>query len=209
MMLEQRLQQISDEMRVVMDQRDHYREKALKGSRELIRYSSVTIKHLHRREWDEAEAQLKRAVDCAQQLVQLKTECPEVYYAGYTQDGLKELWEATLFNHMLRGDDMPTNCDLNAEPPAYLNGMAEAASECRRQILDLLRSKNYTEAERLLNIMDEVYLFCTGFDYTDAITGGLRRTVDALRAVIERTRGDLTITFIQAELEETIRQRSN
>ena len=206
-MLEQRLQQISDEMRVVMDQRDHYREKALKGSRELIRYSSVTIKHLHRREWDDAGVQLQRAVDCAQQLMQLKSECAEVYYAGYTQDGLKELWEAMLFNHMLRGDDMPSNRDLNAEPPAYLNGMAEAASECRRQILDLLRAKNYTEAERLLNVMDEVYLFCTGFDYTDAITGGLRRTVDALRAVIERTRGDLTITFIQAELEETIRQR--
>lgn len=206
MMLEERLQQISADMRVVMDERDGYREKALRGSRELIRHSSVTIKHLHRLEWELADKQLILAHERAHELMHMKSKCPEIYFAGYTQDGLKELWEATLFRSMLRGEEMPSDVELGAEPPAYLNGLAEAASECRRQILDLLRQKNYPDAERLLLVMDEVYLFCTGFDYTDALTGGLRRTVDALRAVIERTRGDLTITCIQADLERTIRQ---
>ncbi|MHB1461863.1 MAG: haloacid dehalogenase [Armatimonadota bacterium] len=207
MSLEQRLQQISTDMRVTMDIRDAYREKALRTSRELIRGASVTIKHLHRLEWEQADVELQNAQAIAAQLIRLKTECPEIYYAGYTQDGLKELWEATLFSCMIRAQEMPSERMLGAEPPAYLNGLAEAASECRRQILDMLRAKNYADAERLMGIMDEVYLFCTGFDYTDALTGGLRRTVDALRAVIERTRGDLTITCIQAELERTIREK--
>ncbi len=184
-----------------------YREKALRASRELIRGASVTIKHLHRLEWEQADTELQKAQEVASKLICLKTECPEIYYAGYTQDGLKELWEATLFSCMIRAQEMPSEQMLGAEPPAYLNGLAEAASECRRQILDMLRAKNYADAERLMGIMDEVYLFCTGFDYTDALTGGLRRTVDGLRAVIERTRGDLTITCIQAELERTIREK--
>lgn len=37
-------------------------------------------------------------------------------------------------------------------------------------------------------------------DYPDAITGGLRRTTDALRAVLERTRGDMTAAIRQEQL---------
>jgi len=43
-----------------------------------------------------------------------------------------------------------------------------------------------------LAAMDAVYDLLILFDYPDAITGGLRHRVDALRAVLERTRGDLT-----------------
>ena len=41
-------------------------------------------------------------------------------------------------------------------------------------------------------------------DYPDAITNGLRRSVDALRAVLERTRGDVTTTVLQAGLRDAI-----
>jgi len=54
--------------------------------------------------------------------------------------------------------------------------------------------------------MDDIYYMLVTFDYPDALTGGLRRSVDALRAVLERTRGDVTITAIQRELEEALRE---
>ena len=70
------------------------------------------------------------------------------------------------------------------EVQAYLNGMAEAASELRRQALDCMRQQ-LDEAERLLGVMDAVYGLLITIDYPEALTGGLRRTTDsALRAVL-------------------------
>jgi translin len=48
--------------------------------------------------------------------------------------------------------------------------------------------------------MDEIYGFLVTVDFPDGLTGGLRRTTDALRAVLERTRGDLTVTGAQQRL---------
>jgi translin len=49
-----------------------------------------------------------------------------------------------------------------------------------------------------------VFALLVTVDYPDAITGGLRRTTDALRAVIERTRGDLTNALVAARLRAAI-----
>jgi len=90
---------------------------------------------------------------------------------------------------------------------AWLGGLAEASTELRRHILDRLRHGDLDAGARLLTAMDDVYGLLTTMDYPDAITGGLRRQVDALRAVLERTRGDLTTTVLQARLQQTIEQR--
>ena len=52
--------------------------------------------------------------------------------------------------------------------------------------------------------MDDVYDALVVIDYPDALTGGLRRTLDALRAVLERTRGDVTTTVLQTRLQRAI-----
>jgi translin len=93
---------------------------------------------------------------------------------------------------------------LQVEPAAYLNGLAEAASELRRAILDGLRLGQVERGEELLAIMDEVYSLLITIDYPDAITGGLRRTTDALRAVLERTRGDMTAAIRQEQLTSAL-----
>jgi translin len=45
-------------------------------------------------------------------------------------------------------------------------------------------------------------------DYPDALTGGLRRSTDALRAVLERTRGDVTTAIVAARLQRAIEGRT-
>jgi translin len=56
----------------------------------------------------------------------------------------------------------------------------------------------------LLAAMDEVYDALVVVDYPDALTNGLRRTLDALRAVLERSRGDVTTTVLQTRLQGAI-----
>jgi translin len=121
------------------------------------------------------------------------------------QDAMKEYAEAAITNAIIRDQDMPTPADLGVEDAAYLNALAEAASELRRDTLDLLRGDDLDRASALLATMDEIYAVLISIDFPDAITGGLRRTTDSLRAVLERTRGDLTVTINQRRLERAVR----
>ena len=52
--------------------------------------------------------------------------------------------------------------------------------------------------------MDEVYGILVTFDYPDAMTGGLRRTTDNTRGILERTRGDLSLAMRQRDLEQKL-----
>ena len=147
----------------------------------------------------DADAHLTRADDAVR-------AHPDVRHGGYLHDAKKEFAEAHVTLAFVRGDAMPSAADIGVDIPAYLNGMAEAASELRRHILDCLRADRLARAEELLAVMDEVYALLVTVDYPDAITGGLRRTTDALRAVIERTRGDLTNALVAQRLRVAIEE---
>ena len=90
---------------------------------------------------------------------------------------------------------------------AWLNGLAEAASELRRHLLDRLRAGETARGEELLEAMEDVYDMLVTIEYPDAITGGLRRATDALRAVVERSRADVTTTVLQGGLQRAIEER--
>lgn len=199
------LNNLASDIRAVLDVKDSVREEALRGSRELIRLSATTVRSIHRHEFENAQQGLSEASQRAAELIALRQSHPDIYYAGYVQDALKEYAEASLLNALVQSQPLPSFTQLDIEVPAYLNALCEAASECRRHILDLLRHDEMAKAETLLAAMDDIYFMLVTFDYPDALTGGLRRSVDALRAVLERTRGDVTITAIQRELEEALK----
>lgn len=180
------------------------RENALVISRALIRRCANAIRAIHRHEWLEADRLLNEAGLTAAELRERLRLHPSIYHAGYSQDALKEYAEARLTLALVRGEVLPTAVELEVEAAAYLNGLAEAASELRRYILDALRQGDTHDTERLLAAMDDVYSLLVTIDYPDAVTGGLRRTTDALRAVLERTRGDLTTALRQDYLIDAL-----
>ena len=129
---------------------------------------------------------------------------PAVFFAGFLHDAEKEYAEARMTVALVAGNELPGIEELDIQPAAWLNGLAEAASELRRHTLDRLRNGELEVAETLLTAMDDVYDALVTIDFPDAITGGLRRTTDALRAVLERTRSDLTLTTVQARLRTAL-----
>ncbi|MFP4396426.1 MAG: haloacid dehalogenase [Anaerolineales bacterium] len=175
--------------------RNDVREAALTQSRRLIKLCSSAIRSGHREAWDEADDLLAQADELGAKLQEMLAPYPDLYYAGYTQDALKELVEAHITLVLISERPLPLVAAINAPYPAYLNGVCEAASELRRRCLDLMRRERMDEAENLLAMMDAVYEVLMSFGYPDAITGGLRRRVDQLRGVLERTRGDLTNSY--------------
>lgn len=199
------LEPIADSIRSEMEAIHEARELALKRSRELIRICAKAIRAMHREEWDTADTQLTVAQNAAAELIAGTDGYPALYHAGYTQDSLKEYVEASLVYALLLSKPLPTPADLNVKGSTWLNGSSEAATELRRRILDLVRHGKNAEAERLLDHMDEIYSILTTFDFSDSITGGLRRRTDTVRAVLERTRGDVTNSIRQSELQSALR----
>ncbi|GIV90571.1 MAG: haloacid dehalogenase [Chloroflexus sp.] len=176
------------------------RERTVAATRVLVRQSANSIRAAHRGDFVTARHLLTLAAEVVAEINDATAGAPEVRYAGYTQDALKEYAEAHLVFAFLAGEEPPTAEMIGVEPAAYLNGLAEAASELRRAILDGLRRGEIERSERLLTIMDDVYSSLLTVDYPEAITGGLRRSTDALRTVLERTRGDVTAAIRQEQL---------
>jgi translin len=133
---------------------------------------------------------------------------PMVAYAGFLHDAEKEYAEAVLTRALVSGETLPDFQAIGVGVPAWLNGLAEAASELRRHLLDRLRAGDVAVGEALLARMEAVYEALMTVDFPDAITGGLRRTADSLRAVLERTRSDVTTTVLQLRLQSALERRS-
>jgi translin len=159
---------------------------------------------VHRGEREAASQALDEARSLADTLRTNLALHPDLYYAGYTQDALKEFAEASIVFALIGHNPLPSPEDLSLEHATYLQGLAEAASEMRRDCLDILRHGHSQEAERLLGYMDDIYGVLVTMDYPDAITGGLRRLTDLVRSVNERTRGDMTISLRQDHLEQSM-----
>jgi len=194
------LDSIAEKIRAEFTTKNAARDLTLARSRELIRFCSLAIRATHREEFAAADKLLATARAAADEMTSGIAAHPDLYYTGYTQDALKELAEAYITFAVVNGRPLPAPAELGVDAAAYLNGLCEAASELRRRTLDIIRHGRTAEGERLLAAMDDVYGVLVTMDFPDAITGGLRRSTDALRAVLERTRGDLTNSLQQEKL---------
>jgi translin len=204
----QKLEKIAEQIRQTFDLRTAMRDQALAQARQLTRACSLAIRAVHRDDLDAMENNLKEAKSIADKLRKDLKEHPDLYYAGYTQDSLKEFVEANVTCALIQNHPLPTPEELGVEEPTYLNGLAEVVGELRRRTLDILRSGYSEEAERLLVNMDEIYSVLVTMDYPDAITNGLRRQTDLARSIIEKTRGDVTFSLRGEYLTRAIRKLS-
>lgn len=194
-----------------LEAKNQARDRALVESRQIVRHAATGIRALHRGEHSRAHESLAAGREMVQATRDDLAQHPDLYWTGYVQDAQKEIAEAYIVSAILQGLEPPLPDELGVEPAPYLNGMAEAASEMRRYVLDIIRRGGLAEmeeAERVLQIMDDIYTNLITVDFPDAVTGGLRRTTDSLRAVLERTRGDLTISIRQADLARALQQHT-
>jgi translin len=191
----------------ILEIKNQARETTLLAARRAIRSCGTAIRAIHRHEFREARELIAVAAAYLAEADAALDGHPDVRYGGFIHDAKKEFAEANLTSAFVADNAIPSAAELGVEVQAYLNGMAEAASELRRQVLDRLRRDENDEAERLLGVMDSVYGMLITIDYPDALTGGLRRSTDALRAVLERTRGDVTTALVVARMQRVFEGR--
>lgn len=204
----QQFNEIVENARKIFDERTRVRDHALVQARQLTRLSALTIRAVHRSDHEESQSLLSEAKELVESMKRDLSTHPDLYFAGYTQDAIKEFAEASLTCALIENRRLPRPEELGIEYATYVNGMAETIGEMRRRCLDILRQGYSQEAERLLSAMDEIYNFLVTMDYPDAITNGLRRQTDLVRGIIERTRADLTLSQREQHLQEALERFS-
>jgi translin len=202
----QNLEETADRIHQSFEARTKARDLILSQARTLTRHCANAIRAVHRDEHVLAQENLAQASLLVNAFRSAMKDYPDLYYAGYTQDSLKEFAEASIVYALVNSHDLPSPEELGVEHATYLQGLAEAVGELRRRSLDVLLHERSEEAVRLLEIMDDIYAVLVTMDYPDAITGGLRRLTDVARSIIERTRGDLTLSLRQEKLEHSLQR---
>ncbi len=198
------LDAIAEEIRKELAAKDEAREKMLPLCRDSIRYSSTAIRAVHRQEFGEAQKQIASARKVLIEAEKAVEQYRELANTGAVRDAQKELAEANITLALVTGKKIPGPEKLGVDAAAYLNGLGEAVGEIRRYLLDSMRRGDLSRGEELLSVMDDVYSVLVTMDFPDALTGGLRRTTDMVRGVLERTRSDLTLAIQQKALETKI-----
>ncbi len=199
-----KLENIGEQIRLHLEEKNAARDRALQHSRTLIRHCSVAIRSVHRGERSLAKEHLEKARELQIILRDELAPYPDLYYAGYTMSALKEYAEANIVYALIAGESLPDPKTLGVEYTAFLGGLGEAVGEMRRRVLDILRHDEVGEAERLLSAMEDIYGLLVTIDFPDALTGNLRRITDMVRGVVERTRGDLTTSLQQHALKQAL-----
>ena len=195
---------ICDKIRTEFDAIDAARERGLTLSREVIRNSATAIRAVHRGEFEEAQVLMKKNAELLKEVDEALKAHPRIYHAGFVHDAQKEHAEAHQTYALIHGDPLPDPDDLGVGYPAYLNALGEAVGELRRHALDRMRHRDAEWGEQILEAMDEIYHAMATFDYPGAVSGGLKRTADVTRSLIERTRGDVTNAIRQQQLESAL-----
>jgi len=202
------LDDLADALHERFDAKTAAREKALPAARRSIRASANAIRAVHRGEFDVARGLIGESRSALDEGTDGVEAHPDVRFAGYLLDAEKEYAEANLTYALVAGEEPPGPERLAVGDAPYLNGLAEAIGEGRRHILDLLRTGDVATAERTLATLEDMYGVLVTMDYPDAITMNLRRSTDVARSLIEKTRGDLSVAFVQRDLHDALERHA-
>lgn len=188
--MEKKLKKIKEKILKLLEKEDKIREESLRQLREISRDISTSIKNIHYGNLNIASEKIEKNIEKLKEVKKKLKKYPEIYYHGFLHQTEKEVIEAKATLTIIEKKQIPDIEDFDYI--SYLHGICEAIGEIRRYVLDKMRSGE-KNLEEYLEIMDKIYFFLLNFPYPDAITRSLRRQIDNVRGIIEKTRGEITV----------------
>lgn len=186
-----------EDCRKRLEKLERAREELLHLLRELRILSSKAIVHVHSGNISEAEESIRKASKILEE-VQKFREFPEIYTISL--DAMQEFVEAACFLKVVKGE-FDFSLDFEVLHSAFITGLADLIGELRRFSLAKMIRGEIEEAEKILELMEEIYHRLLPFAiFPDKIVPNLRSKLDVARAGIERTKSDL----ISARLYEVL-----
>lgn len=175
-------------------QREARRDALAERARQLRRQSQFVMHQLHQgRRLAQAIEEVRSGAKELTETLQEEAGAD----AGLVLAALQECVEATLLDATFEGTELPGPADLGVEPEPYLLGLGDLIGELRRRVLQELSAGDLPAAERLLALMEELTHALARFEAPRSIVS-LKPKQDTARALVERTRGDLTLARLLA-----------
>ena len=200
-----RLNKIFSELSETLDKLDQDRERILKLSRMVIRNCSIAIKNIHRKDFDQYHQKLQIVKESHKELLELVNTNPGVFLK-HLKTPEQEYAEAVAFFSIISKEILPLPSDLNINPLNYALGLADVIGELRRYALDNIRNSNVEDLNYILEIMDDIYTQLFSIDYPSGLTLDLRHKTDQARSIIEKTRGDVSISLQMNDLKRCMQE---
>ncbi|MDD5331418.1 MAG: hypothetical protein PHE43_01165 [Candidatus Nanoarchaeia archaeon] len=148
---------------------DIKREKTIQTSREIIKLSKQIINLVHREE----------LITCKTYIVKIKSLIPKLdpdEPSSYVAK--QEYAEALTFYHYVKDNKLVSKKDLNIDTESYLLGLCDLTGELVRRAINLVIKNEYTEAEKIKNLVDDIY---TEFLTFNLRNGELRKKFDSIK----------------------------
>jgi translin len=186
-----------------LDELNQDREDIIKLSREMIRNCSIAIKSIHRKEFDAYQEKIKKINNNHENLLKLINKNPLVF-GRYLKTPEQEYIEAVCLYSIIQDQPLPTPEDYGINQVNYLLGLADVIGELRRYALDQIRQDKFENLEKILDIMDNIYTQIFSLDYPKSLTHELRHKTDVARNLIEKTRGDISLSVQINKLNKKI-----
>jgi len=165
------------------------REELSLRARRGIRLCGEAVSLSHRGQIDEAKKRLREAREIMEELRPKRQELGLEVFDALAQ----EYVEAEALVRVVEGRELPSAEELKVADEAYILGMADLIGELRRRVLEEMRKDNQSEAERLYELMKELYELIWPLEYPRSLVPGLRHKLDAMRRVLDETLHDLTL----------------
>jgi translin len=201
-----RLNKIFSELSETLDKLDQDREIILKLSRKVIRDCSIAIKSIHRKEFDQYRERLLNVKETHKELLELVNRNPGVFLK-HLKTPEQEYAEAVAFYSITSKEPLPLPSDLDIKPLNYALGLADVIGELRRYTLDNIRNSIVEDLNYVLESMDDIYTQLFSIDYPSGLTQDLRKKTDQARSIIEKTRGDVSISLQMSDLKRCMEER--
>ena len=194
------LDEIADMIELELNEKDELREKTLKQCRDILRESRKSIKAVHAREVKKAKKGIERAKELLFEIKDDVRNHPDILTAGYMENAMQELAEASIFLALIEDEDIPPPDEIGVSSTAYLMGLADVVGELRRRGVYLLKDGNLEEVEEMLATMEEICDRLIEFDYPSGLLP-IKRKQDVIRKVLEKMRGEIAFFKKSKEIE--------
>jgi translin len=202
------LKKIFSDLSEDLDKLDRDREEILKITRNIVRDCSVAIKYVHRKEFNKHLEKVENIKEKLKNVKSIVTKDPGMFFK-YLKIPEQEYTEAVVFHSIITKQSLPSPSDLDIAALHYALGMADVIGELRRFALNNIRHSQIDELDDILENMDEIYNFLFSLDYPSGLTQDLRHKTDQARNIIEKTRGDISLTLQMYDLRKCIENRGS
>ncbi|MHA1409078.1 MAG: hypothetical protein ACTSQY_01945 [Candidatus Odinarchaeia archaeon] len=186
------LEKIIELIRSELETEDKIKEELVEKARLGIRSCGDAVIYAHRNNLDKSKEKIKEAQNLIAEVKTMLKTLPHISNYNIITDLYQEFVEAVTFIGFLEKKLYIDYRELDVPAKAYVLGLADVIGELRRYVLNSIRRGKIDDAEYALDVMEEIFDNIYTLETPKSFVSGLRRKSDIARAIIEKTRGDVT-----------------